>query len=158
MAAQRSSSQNTLRPEFITVDDVLGKTVIDADGDILGVTNQLLISPDSFKLLGISVDKGFLHKGLLIGREHVDKVEKHAIFLNMVPALTIKGFQVFDSVGETVGRVREVRLEPGSNVISELVVDAPTGYKVSVPRDAIGEIGKNVLLKVRMRQLRRPEP
>lgn len=151
MNKQNNTSQET--PEYITADDLLGKTVIDSEGGILGVTNQLLIHPTKLELSGIAVDKGFLKKGLLIGKDHLDRVTKHAIFLDTVPGTLIKGLTVYDVDGAKAGRVTEVTLYPGTNRIASLTIKINEKMYGVIPAEMIAQIGTSVLLKKKKKEI-----
>ena len=67
---QKSISGKDLN-EAVTSDDILGKDVIDADGKFIGVTEKVFIHPNNLDFIGIEVDKGFLRKGLSIGKDYI---------------------------------------------------------------------------------------
>ena len=48
-----------LLDKAITSDDLLGKDVIDLGGKFIGISEKVLIDPDSLDFIGIGVDKGF---------------------------------------------------------------------------------------------------
>ncbi|NOZ81400.1 MAG: PRC-barrel domain containing protein [DPANN group archaeon] len=131
----------------ITSDDVLGKDVIDPDGAFLGIIEKLHIDPRTLEIVGITIDKGFLKKGLFIGRGYIQKITKFAVFLSIRPAYDVKGMAVFDTQGKKVGTVREVILVGQQNRIRSLIVQSRILRKhFIVPRDFIDTISRSVFL------------
>ena len=132
----------------VTSDDMLGKDVIDSAGSFIGVSEKVFIDPSSLDFIGISVDKGFLRKGLLIGKDYIDRIAPHAIFLKIRVAYEIINMLVFDKDGKKVGSVVKVELLENKNQINALYVSAGAGgRKIIVPFDLIENIGYNVVLK-----------
>lgn len=130
----------------ITSDDVLGKEVIDAKGEFLGVVESLFIDPETVEVAGIAIDKGLLKKGLIIGKSYIKNIAPHAVFLNIQPAYNLKGMIVFDSEGKKIGAVREVQIHGTKNEIENLVVKSSLG-EITIPAEYIKHIGDNVFLK-----------
>jgi len=127
----------------ITSEDVLGKDVIDSNGLFLGVSDKLYIEPKTMRVLGLSVDKGFLRKGMIIATTYVREVAKHAIFLNIQPLFLLKGKQVFGCHGGKVGKVTAVEAVGDTNGIAAIMVG-----KSRIPMRDIDMIGKNIILSI----------
>lgn len=134
-----------MNAETATADDLLGLDVIDAQGNYLGIVDKVFIDPIHIELTGISVDKGFLNKGLAIGKSYIKRITKVAIFLSVTPAVTIKGMQVFSSDAKNIGVVQEVILEQDKNRIRSILVKTRRGTHTIQPKQ-IATIGMNVLL------------
>jgi len=133
----------------ITSDDVLGKDVIDSEGDFIGIVENLHISPEHFEVIGISVDKGFLKKGLFIGKGYIKRITPHAIFLSIRPAFSIKGMAVFDKEGKKIGIVKEVILTGTKNQIKNLKIRSGIlRREADVSAEQIDSIGHSVFLNV----------
>lgn len=131
----------------VTSDDVLGKEVIDSEGEFIGVVEMLHLDPNAVEIVGITIDKGFLRKGLVIGKEYIERVAPHAIFLKIRPAFKLKGMTVFDSNGDNIGIVSRVILEENKNKVESLVIKSILLRKeVIIPSDLIKTIGDNVIL------------
>lgn len=130
----------------ITSDDIVGKDVIDSDGEFIGVVEMLHIDPLAVEVIGISIDKGFLKKGLVIGKDYIERVASHAVFLKIRPAYKLKGMQVFDSNGENIGIVVKVNLYEKKNELVSLVVRS-FKKEIVIPSEVIKNVGFNVLLK-----------
>ena len=96
--------------DTITSDDILGKDVVDHDGEFIGVVEKVHINPNTIELMGISIDKGFLRTGLAIGKDYIAQITPHAVLLKIRPAHKIKGMQVFDVDGNKIGIVTKVDL------------------------------------------------
>ena len=147
MNRQRSISGKDL-DEAITSDDVLGKDVIDSDGRFIGITEKVFIHPNLVEFVGISVDKGFLKKGLSIGKDFIEKIGAEAVFLNISVAYEIKGFKVFDKNGKELGKVSGVALKGHGNDIDAITL-SKLRKKWTIPSKMIDKIGYNVILNVK---------
>jgi sporulation protein YlmC with PRC-barrel domain len=135
----------------ITSEDILGKDVIDIDGAIIGVVEKVLISPAALELVGISVDKGFLRKGLTIGKKYISKITPHAVVLNIRVSHEIKGKKVYDNEGMMIGVVTSIDLEGETNVLAGINVRRRLimgGKELSIPVKHIRTIGEGVMLRV----------
>jgi sporulation protein YlmC with PRC-barrel domain len=132
----------------ITSEDVLGKDVIDVKGAFIGVSSALHLDPKSLQVLGLSVDKGFLRKGLVIGADYIKEITPHAVFLSVRPAFQLKGMKVFDSEGSVVGTVHEVTLEDERNEVLALIVKRGSKELV-IPANLISSVEDNVFLSVK---------
>jgi sporulation protein YlmC with PRC-barrel domain len=141
--------------DAITSEDVLGKDVIDAKGAFLGVTDKLYLNPKSMRITGISIDKGFLKKGFIIGSGYIREISEHAVFLNIEPAFQIKGMNVFDKDGAKVGRIDSITLEGDLNSVEEIVVKTSSvgGKKIVIPAASISRIENSAFLNVRREEL-----
>jgi len=132
---------------MITSDDILGKDVIDLDRKIIGVVEKVLINPKSLDFVGIEVDKGFLKKGLSIGKSYISEITEHAVFLNIKVVYEIKGMIVFDKFGKEVGKVADIELWGQKNKLKKIYVKCGVMKKqFEVPVEMIETIGANVIL------------
>lgn len=150
-----SRTSSPLPSNAITSEDILGKDVLDTDGVNIGVVDRLFLNPDSVDILGISVDKGFLRDGLIIGTKHIAEITDHAIFLNIRPAFRLQGSHVFDVDGDLVGSVKEVALNEAQNSIEELVVKPRFAKPFTINGQYIAKVEDNVILNVDSEQLPR---
>lgn len=130
----------------ITSDDLLGKNVIDIEGASIGVSDKIYIDTKTIEFIGISVDKGFLQSGLLIGKEHIERITSYAIFLKVRPAILLKNLSVFDVNGKKVGTVDQVIQEGNKNSLQTLIVKTSMFKKLEIPSSEIKEIGQGILL------------
>lgn len=155
--SQKSISGKNLE-KTISSDDLLGKNVIDKSGEIIGVSEKILIDPDALELIGLEVDKGFLKKGLTISRQYIEKVTPHAIFLKIRVAYEIKGLIVFDRNGSKIGTVSKVNLHGQRNSIKSITINKSILSKeLEVTSDQIETIGENIILKISKQDLRKKE-
>ncbi|MDP3882132.1 MAG: PRC-barrel domain-containing protein [Nanoarchaeota archaeon] len=146
----KSISGKNLDQAF-TSDDLLGKDVIDADGSVIGVAEKIFIDPNSLDFIGISVDKGFLKQGLVIGKDYIERVTAHVIFLRIKVVSEIKNMKVFDRNGVLIGRIREVELQGQKNEIASLIISSiikGIPKKILVSGALIEKIGYNVILRI----------
>ncbi len=148
---QKSISGRDLS-KTLTSEDLLGKEVIDFNGTFIGVVEKVLIDPNEMEFVGISIDKGFLKKGLTVGRNYIDKITENAVFLRIRVSYEVKGKIVFDKEGKIVGRVAGIELYENKNQIVSLIV-RPNLFlffrkPINIPSKYITEIGENVMLNV----------
>jgi sporulation protein YlmC with PRC-barrel domain len=127
---------------WITSDDILGKDVLDAQGELLGVIDKLFLNQDTLDVEAISIDKGFLEKGLVIGRDYIERVEKYAVFLNTTPVIMLEKKVVFSADGKRIGSITKVEFEPKTGKLVCFYIGS-TQYSA----EKIHQIGVNVVLK-----------
>lgn len=153
---QKSISGRDLS-KTLTSEDLLGKDVIDFDSTIIGVVEKVLIDPKTLDFVGISIDKGFLKKGITIGRNYIDEIKEHAVFLKIRVSYEVKGKIVFDSEGKIVGKVSSLELYESMNKIVNLIVKKSNlffpGKEIIIPSRYIKNIGDNVMLSVKKEDL-----
>jgi len=138
----------------VTSDDILGKDVIDHDGDFIGIVEKIHIDPNTIEFMGISIDKGFLRRGLAIGKDYIDKITPHAVMLKIRPAHKIKGMQVFDLEGNKVGIVVKVDLVGRKNKVRGIIVKASMIKTYQISSNLIESVGHNVFLKIAKNELK----
>ena len=140
--------------ELINSDDILGKDVIDSEGKFIGIAESILIDPKKFDFVGISIDKGFLKKGLIIGKSYIKNVASNAVFLNIRPSYNIKGMKVFDMEGFQIGKVKEILLKENKNAIDKLIISSGILKKeIELSANFIKSIGYNILLNIKKKDL-----
>ena len=142
----------------ITSEDILGKNVIDVEGNVVGVTEKVLLDRSSLDFIGISIDKGITKRSVSIGKNYIKKITDHAVFLKIRIAYEIKGMFVFDKEGKTVGTVSFVELHGNKNKIKNIHVKTSAfssliGKNLIIPLNKIKNIGDNVILKVKIDSL-----
>mgnify|MGYP001572748865 CR=1 FL=1 len=150
--SQKSISGKDL-DNAITSDDILGKDVIDSSGSFIGVSEKVFIDKEILDFVGISVDKGFLKKNLLIGKDYIGKIAEHAIFLKIRVAYEIRGMEVFDKNGKKVGNVKDIELKDGENSITKLIVKSGLLKKIEIAPEFIDKIGYNILLNLTKKEI-----
>lgn len=135
-----------MRPNFITTDDILGKDVIDKDGAIIGIVQQIHIDKESKSIMGITVDEGFMKPDLFVGIQNIKLFGIDSVILTMTPNQTFKGLLVFDSKGKQIGVVSKVITTAKSAKVKSLEVRSGARTRLILAKD-IKSIGMNVLLK-----------
>ena len=156
---QKSISGRDLS-KTVTSEDLLGKEVIDLNGTFIGVVEKVLMDPNKLEFIGISIDKGFLKKGLTIGKSYISKVTPHAVFLRIKVSYNIKGKTVFDNEGHVIGKVYSIELHGNKNKIINIIVrrglsDSLFGTEIVIPAEYIKDIGENVMLNVSKNKLKK---
>ena len=149
---QRNISGKDLS-KVITSEDILGKEVIDLDGEVIGVVEKVLINPKNFELVGISIDKGFLRKGLSIGKNYIDRLTDYAVFLKIRVSYELKGKTVFDKDGKKIGKVVSIEIHGNKNRLKSVRVKSTilnflSNRDLIVQSDQIDNVGENIILNV----------
>ena len=138
----------------ITSEDILGKEVIDLDGRFIGVVEKVLIDPIELNFIGIEVDKGFLKKGLSIGKSYIARISDAAVFLKIKVVYEIRGMSVFDKIGAKVGVVSNIELWGEKNKIKKIYIKRGMLKKeLEAPYEFIETIGQGVILSVKKKRL-----
>ena len=134
---------------IITSDDILGKDVIDRGGVFVGVVEKVFIDPKTLDFVGVSLDKGFLKKGLVLGKDYIDRIAEHAVFLNTGIAYELRGKEVFDIDGVKIGKVVEIILQGNKNILQAIIVKSGIfRSEITIPINFIGTLGYNIILSV----------
>lgn len=156
MMAQKSISGRDLS-KTLTSEDLLGKEVIDVDGTFIGVIEKVLLEPSELEFVGISIDKGFLRRGLTVGKNYIDKITEHAVFLKIRVSYEVKGKLVFDKEGKVMGKVYSIELYENRNQIVSLIVRPSllSRREIIIPANCIKEIGDNVMLNCSKEELKK---
>lgn len=132
----------------ITSDDILGKYAVDPDGEVLGVVMKLHVDRKKKKMIGISVDTGFMKPDLFIGINYIKNFGVDSVFLNRRPTEKLKGKDVITDKGEIIGTVKDAKVK--GRGISEIII-AKKGIhlkkKFVIAAADIKEIGEGVILK-----------
>jgi sporulation protein YlmC with PRC-barrel domain len=154
--AQKSISGRDLS-KTLTSEDLLGKEVIDVDGTFIGVIEKVLLEPSELEFVGISIDKGFLRRGLTVGKNYIDKITEHAVFLKIRVSYEVKGKLVFDKEGKVMGKVYSIELYENRNQIVSLIVRPSllSRREIIIPANCIKEIGDNVMLNCSKEELKK---
>jgi sporulation protein YlmC with PRC-barrel domain len=141
----------------VTAEDILGKDVIDASGMVVGVSERLYIDPKTLDIIGLSVDKGFLQKGFVVGKNYIKEVTTHAVLLTIKPSILLKGKIVMDKKGNKVGKVKAVELSNGTNTIAALIVSSGLFglRKIRVPAEQVEKKEQNIILNVTKEDLKK---
>lgn len=139
--------------EAYTSDDILGKEVIDSEGNFLGVAEKLFIDKSSMDFKGIAVDKGLVKKGFIVGKGYIERITEYAIFLKTSIVLELKGLIVFDKNGEKIGKINKVISNGNKNSIKELRISSMFGKEIIIPAETISTIGQNIIINLGKKDL-----
>lgn len=131
--------------ETITSDDILGKKAVDSDGEILGVVISLHIDNKEKKILGITVDQGFMKPDLYIGLEYVRHFGVDAVLLNHYPLEKLKGLGVYTVKGRYLGDV--VKFTGSGSKLNSITFNKRFRKPETVVVTEIKEIGRSIILK-----------
>ena len=132
--------------DIITTDDILGKDVIDARGDILGVVQKIHVNKRTKEFVGITIDEGFMKPQLYVGIDHVKTFGVDTVILNTVPTDRLRGMSVFSGEMRLLGTVTDVTTEAATSKIASIIVKS--GIRTQeIPAAKIKRIDMNILLK-----------
>ncbi len=132
----------------ISSDDLLGKEVFDIAGASAGIIDIVHIDPQKLEFVGISIDEGFLKRGIIVGKEYIERIGSRAVFLNIRPVFATRGMHVFDVEGREIGKVRNVTLVQNKNIIESLQISQGLFKHITIPGSYIKRIGENIFLSV----------
>ncbi len=136
------------KQDIITSDDILGKDVIDSDGEIIGISTKIHIDNKTRQLIGVTIDQGFGKPDLYVGLEYIRTFGIDSILLTTSPKSKVRGLKVLDSFGKTVGYVEDVLSIGKTNRFKGIKVKKGTLSKPFIVRSKdIKEIGHAVILK-----------
>lgn len=134
--------------DIITSDDILGKDVVDTDGEVIGVVQQIRIDKNSKKMIGIVIDQGFMKPDLFLSLEIIKNFGVDSVFLNRSPKPKIKGLDVYDKLGKKVGFVFDIEEDSKKDTLKAILIKKShlsKSYKIK-SKD-IKTIGFNILLR-----------
>jgi sporulation protein YlmC with PRC-barrel domain len=129
----------------ITSDDILGKEAVDPDGTVLGIVMKLHIDKQEKKLLGMTVDQGFMKPDLFIGMQHIKHFGVDAVFLSTAPADKLKGLEVLTADGKHIGRVKDVKLK--GKKVEAITVAHGFSKEKEINSSDVQEMGARIILK-----------
>jgi len=121
----------------------IGKKVFSKTGEFMGEVYDIAIKKDT--IVGVFY-KGNLN--VFIDKEFFESDTKEAIMLKIEPVTRLIGKEVYDSTGELIGEVVELKRKGNSNSYDELRVKKGFFYKsVYIPKEKIAVAKKNIILK-----------
>lgn len=129
---------------MITTDDILGKDVIDPDGDILGVVLTVHVDETACDVTGLTIDQGFGEPHLYVGVNHVDRFGVDAIFLENRPMANLGGEDVYTESGEYLGEVTSVNVVEDDDHV--LIIDDGDTTR-SIAKSRVVEKGDSVIVE-----------
>ena len=135
------------KTSIITSDEILGKEAIDPAGSSLGVINKVHIDKKTNKVVGITIDMGFMKPDLFIGINYVKHFGIDAVFLKKIPPHKFSGLKVLSEGGELVGKVRKIVMDRKNIKEFEIASRKLLDGKFFIKYSDIKEIGDHVILK-----------
>lgn len=138
-----------MKPQnIITSDDILGKDVIDSDGEIIGVSTKIHIDNKNKIIIGLTIDQGFMKPDLYIGLEYIRTFGVDSILLNTSPKSKVRGLNVLNSSGKKIGYVIDVSSIGKTNRIKGIIVKEKALSKPFLIKSRdVKEIGYSVILR-----------
>ncbi len=136
--------------KIISGDDILGKEVIDNFGRKIGIVMKIHINKIERKIVGISIDRGFISSDIFIGSDFIKTFGEDVIILSKTPAFSYEGSKLFREDGKYFGKIEEVHLNRQSK-LEKLTFNVELSMlknrTVEVTRKDIKTIGLNIILK-----------
>lgn len=129
---------------FTTSDEILGKDVLDINGRVLGIVQKMHIDRRLKKIVGVTVDEGFMKPQLYVGVENIKFFGLDAVILN-IEFESYVGLKVFDSEGNIIGSVKKI-LKTKTGKLQEIMINTSDGIK-NIRSSKIKSMGENVILK-----------
>jgi len=134
--------------DIITSDDILGKDVIDSEGEAIGVSTKIHIDNRKQTIIGLTIDQGFMKPELYVGLEYVKKFGVDSILLNTSPKSKVRGLKVLDSNGKRIGYVDDIINIGKTNRFQGINIKESAFKKAyTVKSKYIKEIGHSVILR-----------
>jgi len=141
--------------EIITSDEILGKEAIDPHGFILGVVTKVHIDKKDKKVIGITIDMGFMKPDLFIGINYVKQFGIDAVFLKKVPSPKFQGMDVLSEDGDILGKIKNIVMDKKNIKEFEISGKKLLDKKFNVKYSDIKEVGDNVILKKEYKRIGR---
>ena len=132
--------------DIITSDEILGKEVVNSEGEIKGVVQKIHIDKRTKEIMGITVDEGFMKPDLFIGVENIKLFGLDAVFMNTASDMKFKGLKIIDNQGHIVGTVVDIIRSSKTGKIEEVTAKNKTST-YTIQAKEIKSINENVLLK-----------
>ena len=133
--------------KIITSDEVLGKEAVDADGSIIGVVTKIHINKETMKIVGISVDMGFMKPELFVGSNYIKHFGIDAVLLKKVPVDKYMGLRVITFEGKLIGKVKNIIMKRRKIKEFEISSTRIFGKGFVIKYSDIKEIGDQIILK-----------
>jgi sporulation protein YlmC with PRC-barrel domain len=102
----------------ISVHSLIGKKVVSRLGEPVGKITDIMF--DSNNMQGVIVRKGM--KKSFIDKEYFQFKKEDVLVLNIEPITLLIGKQVFDSKGEQIGKVVNIKRDNADNKFKALIV------------------------------------
>lgn len=137
----------TKKSHIITSDDILGKDVIDISGKYVGVATQMHIDKKEKRLIGLSIDTGFMKPFVFVGVDLIKTFGIDALYIMKTPSSSYPGMKVFDCNGVRLGKVHSVTFDENDS-LDTVTVRYDFVRKLTIPTEAIQTIRHNIILGV----------
>ncbi len=145
----KESKEKISKKDIITSDDILGKEAIDPEGSSIGVVTKVHINKKTNKLIGVTIDMGFMKPDLFVGINYIKQFGVDAVFLKKIPIHKYHGLKVLSEGGEILGKVKKILAD--NNTIKEFEIAGRKFLDKSfvIKYSDIKEIGDSIILKKR---------
>ncbi|MDO8428402.1 MAG: PRC-barrel domain-containing protein [Candidatus Diapherotrites archaeon] len=107
----------------IPVKDLIGKSVITAEGKQIGKIGEVLIDPIDLCLRGLVVRRGLITTDLFISKDYIKNLSKDRVELSADPFIESTEIKVFNVNGKQIGKVKSITRADNSHRITAIVID-----------------------------------
>ncbi|MGY5149281.1 MAG: PRC-barrel domain-containing protein [Candidatus Nitrosopumilus sp. bin_68KS] len=126
------------------LEDFIGKTVIDSNGQNCGKIKSIIIDSRKFSVSGILVKKR-LAKEYFLSQDYFEEFNESGLSLNTIPIKP--GDKVADIDGKNIGRVIQINLNSETNKLESLVIKSKF-KSVIVTSERIIAVGDKIKIKL----------
>lgn len=126
------------------LEDFIGKTVIDSNGQNCGKIKSIIIDSQKFSVSGILVKKR-LAKEYFLSQDYFEEFNESGLSLNTIPIKP--GDKVADIDGKNIGRVIQINLNSETNKLESLVIKSKF-KSVIVTSERIIAVGDKIKIKL----------
>jgi sporulation protein YlmC with PRC-barrel domain len=144
-----------IKKNIITSDEILGKEAIDPHGSSLGVITKVHINKKNNKVIGITIDMGFMKPDLFIGISYIKQFGVDAVFLKKIPPHKYHGLRVLSEGGELIGKVKKIVMDKSNIKEFEIAGKRLLDGKFSIKYSDIKEIGDHIILKKKHKRVKK---
>ena len=132
----------------ITSDDILGKDVIDIEGNSIGIVTIMHIDKKTKSIVGVSVDTGFMKPQVFVGIDLIKNFGIDAVYISKTPSSRYIGMSVYDIYGNYVGKVDHLEFSEKSQTVQRVVVSIGMMRSVVLITRHLKNIGRGIILKI----------
>jgi sporulation protein YlmC with PRC-barrel domain len=138
---------------IITSDDILGKDVVDSKANLIGVINKLHIDKKEKKIIGMSIDTGFLKPNLFVGINLIMNFGIDTVFISHTPRTKYLGLSVFDIKGNYIGMVKNVIMKNQNKEVEKVIIQVSLLKKIEIENEKIKVLARNIILNIEKKEI-----
>ena len=130
------------------VKEIIGKKVLSKDGKNIGKIKTIRIDPVDLTIEGIEVDTGLFKVDEYYGKNYIKTLTEQGAILKINPIEDVIGLTVYNSTGQNVGEVKDVKRSKKTNKLISITIYSDL-YKenITIDADYISSCGDGCILK-----------